>query len=71
MDLRGDQMMRLADQVDPFSFDTKRAFVVQNAFQHHEARIYHVLRTCGGNSRIFQSVEEAERWIGDGHKPRP
>jgi hypothetical protein len=61
--LRGEEMMRLADRVDPFSFDSKRAFVVRDALHAHQARMYQILRNSGANIRAFHSVGEAERWI--------
>jgi hypothetical protein len=63
LDLHGEQMLKLADEVDPFSFDSKRAFVVRNATQSHAARMHQILRIANESLRIFYSVREAERWI--------
>ena len=63
LDLHGEQMLELADQVDPFSFDSKRAFVVRNATQSHAARMHQILRIANENLRIFYTVAEAEQWI--------
>jgi hypothetical protein len=63
LDLHGEQMLKLADKVDPFSFDSKRAFVVGNRTQSHAARMHQILRTSNENIRIFNSLPEAERWI--------
>jgi hypothetical protein len=52
----------LADEIDPFSPDVKRAFIVRNSVQNHAARMHKVLRTQR-NIEIFRSVEEAELWI--------
>jgi hypothetical protein len=63
LDLQAEEFLRLADEIDPFSPDAKRAFVVRNSVQNHAARMHKVLRTQR-NIEIFRSVEEAERWIG-------
>jgi hypothetical protein len=62
LDLNAGEFLRLADEVDPFSHQSKRAFVVQSAVQAHAARMHRILRTqrC---FEIFQSLEEAERWV--------
>lgn len=62
LDLRADEFLKLADDVDPFSPDAKRAFIVRNSVQNHAARMHKVLRTQR-NIEIFRSIEEAERWI--------
>ena len=61
--LSGEQMIQLADSMDPFSHAAKRAFIVHNAFQSHEARMYGILRLSQERTRAFQSYDEAERWI--------
>lgn len=58
-----EELMRVADVVDPFSFASKRAFIVQNAFQEHEARMYQVLRSARSKIRLCSSMDEAELWI--------
>jgi hypothetical protein len=63
LDLHGEQMLKLADEVDPFSFDSRRAFVVRNATQSHAARMHQILRIANENLRICYSVAEAEQWI--------
>ena len=62
LDLKAEEFIRLADRVDPFSYEAKRAFVVQNAVQAHAARMHKILRTQR-SFEIFHSLEEAERWI--------
>ncbi len=62
LDLQADEFLRLADEIDPFSPVAKRAFVVSNSVQNHAARMHKILR-APRNIEIFQSVEEAERWI--------
>jgi hypothetical protein len=60
--LKADEMMRAADQVDPFSRDSKRAFVVKTPSQAHAARMHRILLTHR-HFEIFRSLQEAERWI--------
>ncbi|HEX4784083.1 MAG TPA: hypothetical protein VH350_07045 [Candidatus Sulfotelmatobacter sp.] len=62
LDLQADEFLTLADKIDPFSTDAKRAFVVRTSVQNHAARMHKVLRTQR-NIEIFRSMEEAERWI--------
>ena len=63
LNLQADDFLKLADKIDPFSPDAKRAFVVRNSVQNHAARMHKVLR-AQRNIEIFRSIEEAERWIG-------
>ncbi len=62
LDLKAEEFIRLADKVDPFSFESKRAFVVGNSVQAHAPRMHKILRTQRG-FEIFHSLEEAEQWI--------
>jgi len=62
LDLKAEEFIRLADEVDPFSHESKRAFVVGNAVQAHAARMHKILRTQR-SFEIFHSLEEAEQWI--------
>jgi hypothetical protein len=62
LDLQAEEFLKLADQIDPFSPEAKRAFVVRTSTQNHAARMHKVLRTQT-NIDIFHSVEEAERWV--------
>jgi len=59
--LEGPDFLKLADQVDPFSFESKRAFVAQTSVQKHAARMHKILRSQR-NFEIFQTLEEAEGW---------
>jgi hypothetical protein len=43
--LQGEEFLRLADKVDPFSYDAKRAFVARSSVQNHAARMHKILRT--------------------------
>lgn len=61
LDLQANDFLRLADKIDPFSEQAKRAFVVRTRVQNHAARMHRVLR--GQNIAIFESLEEAEAWI--------
>lgn len=63
LDLKAEEFIRLADEVDPFSLGAKRAFVVRDEIQHHAARMHKILRT-ERNFSIFRSLEAARRWLG-------
>jgi len=54
--------MKLADEVDPFAQDAKRAFVARTPTQNHAARMPKILRSQR-NFKIFLTPEEAERWV--------
>jgi len=56
------EVLELADRIDPFSLDSKRAFVAQSSLQKHAAKMHQVLRSQR-NFRIFKTLEEAEGWI--------
>jgi hypothetical protein len=62
LDLEAEEFLKLADEIDPFLPDAKRAFVVRSLIQNHAARMHKVLRTKR-NIEIFHSFEEAEHWI--------
>jgi hypothetical protein len=64
LDLHGNEMVELADKIDPFSLDAKRAFVVRDSTQAHAARMHQILRLSKDNISVFHSVEEAENWLG-------
>ena len=40
-----DDFMKLADHVDPFTPDARRAFVARSAMQQHAARMHKILRS--------------------------
>jgi hypothetical protein len=63
LDLKAEEFLELADEIDPFSPHAKRAFVIRNSVQNHAARM-HEMQRAPRNIEIFRSVEEAERWIG-------
>ena len=60
--LEAPDFLRLADSVDPFSVESKRAFVARTSSQKHAARMHKILRSQR-NFEIFQTLEEATRWI--------
>jgi|SRR5579862_1026799 len=62
LDLQAEDFLKLADKVDPFSPEAKRAFVVRSSGQAHAARIHKILR-IHRNIQIFHSVDEAQKWI--------
>jgi len=63
LDLRADDFLKLADEIDPFSLEAKRAFLVRTAVQNHAARMHKILRS-NRTIEIFGNMEEAERWLG-------
>jgi hypothetical protein len=62
LDIKAEEFIRLADEIDPFSVQAKRAFVARDSVQNHAARMHKILRTQR-NISIFSSVEAAQRWI--------
>jgi hypothetical protein len=62
IDLQADEFLKLADEVDPFSQEAKRAFVAKTSAQNHAARMHKILRSQR-NFKIFRTFEEAERWV--------
>jgi hypothetical protein len=62
IDLQAEEFLRLADKIDPFSTDAKRAFVARTSVQNHAARMHKILR-AQRNIEIFRTVKEAEHWI--------
>jgi hypothetical protein len=63
IDLQADEFLKLADEVDPFCRDAKRAFVAKTSVQNHAARMHKILRSQR-NFKIFRTLEEAEHWVG-------
>jgi len=62
IDLDADDFLKLADEIDPFSTEAKRAFVARTSIQNHAARMHKVLR-AQRNIEIFHTLEDAERWV--------
>jgi hypothetical protein len=62
VDIEGDGFIKLADQVDPFAPEARRAFVAQSSMQQHAARMHKILRV-NRNIEIFSSVADAEEWV--------
>jgi len=62
LNLGADEFLRLADEIDPFSIDARRAFVVRTSPQNHAARMHKILRTQR-HFEIFHTLAEAKRWV--------
>ena len=62
LNLQANDFLRLADKVDPFWPEAKRAFVVRTEVQNHAARMHKILRS-ERKIEIFRSLEAAENWI--------
>lgn len=58
------EVMTLADCIDPFSANSKRAFVVRNRDQINAAHLHRILRPQTKTIQVFSSIEEAREWIG-------
>ena len=63
VELSSEHAMHLADLVDPFSLQAKRAFIAQSKVQVHAARLHQILRNDEQNIRIFPSLAEAQAWL--------
>ena len=62
LNLEAEDLLKLADQRDPFSRNARRAFVAQTPEQTHAARLHEMLRGQR-NFEIFATFEEAESWV--------
>jgi hypothetical protein len=62
-DLQANDFLTLADQIDPFSLTAKRAFVAKTSGQNQAARMHKFLRPHR-TIEIFESVAQAEEWLG-------
>jgi hypothetical protein len=58
------ELTTVAKHLDPFALRSKRAFVATTSLNIGNSRMYHVLRGDSPNARVFNSVEEARRWLG-------
>jgi hypothetical protein len=70
LELQADDFLKLADQVDPFSHQAKRAFVTANSVQDHAARMHRLLLSSK-KFGIFRSIADAERWIASSINSEP
>lgn len=61
--LSAKEAMALADNIDPFSVNSKRAFIVQSQAQVHAAHLHRILRPQTKTISVFFSIEEAREWI--------
>lgn len=70
--IRPQDAVALADAVDPFSLDSRRAFVACELAQINAARMHRILRSPSKNIGIFSSMAEAEAWVHQEiHEPPP
>jgi len=55
----------LSEAADPFSRQSKRAFVVQNEAVYHVVRIYQMMREGedAAGIKLFRTLEEARVWL--------
>jgi hypothetical protein len=68
VELSPTQAINLADAVDPFALESRRAFVVQSQAQIHAAHVHRILRPEGGNILVAFSMEEAKQWMRTGSR---
>ncbi|HTR65929.1 MAG TPA: STAS/SEC14 domain-containing protein [Terriglobales bacterium] len=54
----------LSEAADPFSLESKRAFVVVNESVDHVVRIYQTMREAGAGIKLFRTIDDARRWLG-------
>ena len=57
------EAIELADRIDPFSPESKRAFVTLRPALFRAVRMHQILRSPAENIAIFESVAEAEQWL--------
>jgi hypothetical protein len=60
--LSPNELLKLADGVDPFAPTAKRAFVAHSLEHARAASIHRMLRPDNRNIRIVFSLDEAEQW---------
>jgi hypothetical protein len=63
MTLDLEDFARIAAEVDPFSREAKRAFVVRNDVAFVSSELYRALRDSE-KTQLFSSQAEARRWLG-------
>jgi len=63
LELGPEEALHLADEVDPFLPNARRAFVVQSSAPAYAARMHMLLRAENKNIRIFESMDEAKQWL--------
>ena len=63
LEISSEHAIHLADLVDPFSLQAKRAFIAHSKVQVHAARLHQILRNDEQNIRIFPSLAEAQAWL--------
>jgi len=63
IELDAEQVLNLADEIDPFSLASKRAFVTQDSVHVNFAKLHALLRGKDENIRVFGSMEEARQWV--------
>jgi hypothetical protein len=63
IEISAEETIALADQLDPFSLGSRRAFIVNNELQRHGARMQQILRSPSKTIGIFETMAEAENWL--------
>jgi hypothetical protein len=63
IEINAEETIALADQLDPFSLGSRRAFIVSNELQRHRARMQQILRSPSKTIGIFETMAEAEAFV--------
>jgi hypothetical protein len=63
IEINAEETVALADQIDPFSLGSRRAFIVSNELQRHRARMQQILRSPSKTIGIFETMAEAEAFV--------
>ena len=63
IEINAEETIALADQLDPFSLGSRRAFIVGNELQRHRARMQQILRSPSKTIGIFETMADAEAWV--------
>ena len=58
------ELIELAQTIDPFSANARRAIVTGSDLMYETSRIYQAVRDQDTNIRVFRNMEDAQRWLG-------
>jgi hypothetical protein len=58
------ELIQLADTIDPFSSNARRAIITGSDSIYETSRMYQAVREQENNIRLFRSIEEAQPWLG-------
>ena len=58
------ELIELAETIDPFSANARRAIITDTDLMYETSRVYQEVRNQDNNIRVFRSMDEAQRWLG-------